>query len=184
MASSRLPSLMMRTSILALLLFLLQPHRLFGCEFVDNVKPGDEPPCIPKSKVTALLHTFLRSVTTSSTPSETRDGFTSKAIQAANNNDKQTSMAYFRAASFYKPGEPQTLSNLALILRDTAVTLVNKSKKQRKIAWRMLCEAVASYELIFYLKNKPINGNGQMKDTYSLVSQKTRGYSNSFLQPY
>ena len=29
----------------------------------------------------------------------------------------------------------------------------------------MLCESVASYELVYYIKNKPITNNGQMKDT-------------------
>lgn len=149
--------------ILLLALLSAQAH---GCNFVDTPNP----PCVPKSKVTARLHQLLRSVTASKQPQQTRNGFTSIGIQAAKSRNLPEAVAHFRASAFYKPGEPQSLENLALILRDTALTLVNKGKKQRKSAWRMLSEAVACYELVFYLRNKPIANNGQMKGTYALVS--------------
>jgi hypothetical protein len=149
------------------LLFLaLLARPALGCNFVDTPNP----PCVPKSKVTARLHQLLRSVTASKQPQQTRNGFTSIGIQAAKSNNLPEAVAHLRASAFYKPGEPQSLENLALILRDTALTLVNKGKKQRKSAWRMLSEAVACYELVFYLRNKPIANQGQMKGTYALVS--------------
>ena len=149
-----------------LLLLALLSAQAHGCNFVDTPNP----PCVPKSKVTARLHQLLRSVTASKQPQQTRNGFTSIGIQAAKSRNLPEAVAHFRASAFYKPGEPQSLENLALILRDTALTLVNKGKKQRKSAWRMLSEAVACYELVFYLRNKPIANNGQMKGTYALVS--------------
>ena len=153
-----------------LLILLLLPATILGnCLYVDN---SSDAPCVPKSPVTARLHRLLRSVTTSTDPITTRNSFTSAAIRAAESSNLQGAVANFRAAAFYKPGEAQMNSNLALALRDTALSLLNKQHKKsktKKIAWRMLCEAVAAYELVFYLKNKPIANQGQMRDTYALL---------------
>ena len=141
-----------------------------ACHFVDLPNPKSEPFCIPKSSITARLHQLLRSVTASSQPTEVRNGFTSQAIRAANSQDSKEAMALFRAAAYYKPGQTQMLSNLALTLRDTALELIRKrNKKTRKTAWRMLCESVAAYELVFYIKNKPIANVGKMQGEYALL---------------
>jgi hypothetical protein len=152
-----------------LLLVALQVS--LSCYFVDVSDVNDtQQPCVPKSPITARLHQLLRSVTTSSQPTEARNGFTSQAIRAANSQNLKEALANFRAASHYKPHESQMMANLALILRDTALSLLEKRKKKlRKTAWRMLCEAVAAYEMVFYLKNKPIADRGSMRATYSLL---------------
>ena len=167
---------------LLLLVLFVAPAAASGrgqrCPFTLDLGGDDGAGCRPKDQFDARTQEILRVVYQSpSLQNAAASELTGQGVHNAQTQNWGEAVPHLRAAFFLQPYREDAALNLAVVLREYAMSLPLKEKEQQ---WRLLCEALAAAELSTYIQPTKADGPAhEIKAIKGELDENFRGRCHS-----